>query len=358
MCDNTTEVPDLSEVPEIPGTNPLPFLDTALAGVRQYHAVTTALDLGLFELLLTPMTSCDCAKRLGCRENLMSPLCESLVSTGLLEKKGELFCTSAPARSYLVRDSPFCQQHALSFQRRLAGLWADLPVILKDGPVTYDRAQMFRDVIIPSMAESCRCGVLQNVTGQVAALPEFPAAKRLLDLGGGHGLYAIAFCQKNPDLEATVFDLPPVTDATCSFISRYHASRVHVLPGDFFCDPIGSGYDIIFSSSNPGGKVPSLIPKIADALNLGGLFINKQAVDEETADPWLSLEWNLWAFAGVEKQAKRYVFANSVPLAEYNRQLAEHGLIVCDIVPVDAQSAMTIARKVSGTKMREQDRAS
>lgn len=349
MCDNTTGIPDLALGPEIPGTNPLTFFDTALSGVRHYYAVTTALDLGLFELLKKPMTASECADRLGCRENLMALLCESLVSSGLLEKEGELFYTSATARSYLVRDSLFCQQHAVAFQRRLAGLWADLPAIMRDGPVTYDRAEMFRDVIIPSMAENCRCGLLQNVTAKVAALPEFPAAKKLLDLGGGHGLYAIAFCQKNFGLEAIVFDLPPVTDAAGSFIARYHADRVHVLPGDFFCDPIGSGYDIIFSSSNPGGKVPTLIPKIAEALNPGGLFINKQAIDEDTADPWLSLEWNLWAFSGVQKQAKRYVFANSVPLAEYNRQLADHGLVVRDIIPVDAQSAMTIAQKVTGT---------
>jgi hypothetical protein len=347
MCDNTTEIPDLSAVPAVAGTDPLAFLDTALAGVRQYHAVTTALDLGLFDLLQEPKTAGECAGDLGCRENLTALLCESLLSLGLLEKNGELFRTSATSRSYLVKHSPFCQQHAIAFQRRLAGLWADLPAIMRDGPVTYDRAEMFRDVIIPSMAENCRCGLLQKVTGQVAALPEFPAAKRMLDLGGGHGLYAIALCQKNPHLEATVFDLPPVIDATSTFIARYRTDRVTVLPGDFFCDPIGSGYDIIFSSSNPGGKVPALIPKIAAALNPGGLFINKQAIDENDADPWLSLEWNLWAFAGVQKQAKRYVFSDSVSLAEYNRQLAGHGLIVSETIPIDPQSAMTIARKVT-----------
>ena len=345
MCDNTTEIPDLSAVPAVPGTDPLAFLDTALAGVRQYHAVTTALDLGLFDLLEEPKTGRECADILGCRPDLTGLLCESLVSLGLLERHGEAFRTSMTARSYLIRHSPFCQQHAIAFQRRIAGLWADLPAIMKDGPVTYDRAEMFRDVIIPSMAENCRCGLLQNVTGRVAALPEFPAAKRLLDLGGGHGLYAIAFCQKNPELEATVFDLPPVIDAASHFIARYCADRVTILPGDFFCDPIGSGYDIIFSSSNPGGKVPALIPKITAALNKGGLFINKQAVDEEHADPWLSLEWNLWAFAGVQKQAKRYTFENSVPLAEYNRLLAEHGLVVRETIPVDALSAITVAQK-------------
>jgi hypothetical protein len=350
MCDNTTEIPDLAAVPAVPETAPLAFFESALAGVRQYHAVTTAFDLCLFDLLREPQTSSECAGILGCRADILALLCESLVSAGLLDKEGELFRTNATAQSYLVHDSPFCQQHALAFQRRLAELWGDLPVIIKDGPVTYDRAQMFRDVIIPSMAENCRCGLLQQVTSLVVALPEFPAAKRLLDLGGGHGLYAISFCQKNPGLEATVFDLPPVTNATQDFTAQYRADRVNVLPGDFFADPIGSGYDIIFSSSNPGGKVPSLIPKIAAALNKGGLFINKQAVDEEQADPWLSLEWNLWTFDGVQKQAKRYVFANSVPLAEYNRQLADHGFVVRETIPVDVQSSMTIAQKITGTE--------
>nr|WP_321353327.1 methyltransferase [uncultured Methanoregula sp.] len=346
MCDDTTEVFDLSAVPAAPTTNPLAFLDTALAGIQQYYAVTTALDLGLFDLLREPKTGKECAALLGCRADLLDLLCESLLSINLLEKEGVGFRTSETARTYLVRHSPFCQHHAIAFQRRLAGLWADLPLILKEGPVTYDRSEMFRDVIIPSMAESCRCGLLQDVTGKIAALPGFPAAKRLLDLGGGHGLYAIALCQKNPHLEATVFDLPPVLDATSSFIARYGADRVNVLPGDFFCDPIGSGYDIIFSSSNPGGKVPALIPKIASALNTGGLFINKQAVDSGDADPWFSLEWNLWTFAGVQKQAARYVFSNSVPLDEYNRLLTDCGFVIRTTIPIDAQSVMTVAEKV------------
>lgn len=345
MCDTTTEVPDLLAVPEDTGTAPLAFLDPALAGLRQYHAVTAALDLGLFELLEKPMTAAECAERLGCREDLTELLCEALASMGLLEREGDCFHTGRAARSYLVEHSPFCQQHAIAFQRRLAGLWEDLPSILKNGPVTYDRGDMFRNVIIPSMAENCRCGLLQNVTGLVAGLPEFLSAKRLLDLGGGHGLYAIALCRKNPGLEATVFDLPPVVDATSSFIARYAADRVSVMPGDFFTDPIGSGYDIVFSSSNPGGKVPTFIPKIAAALNDGGIYINKQGIDEGRPDPWLSLEWNLWAFAGVKKEAKRYTFNNSVPLEEYNRRLTEHGLSVIRTIPVDSTSVMTVARK-------------
>jgi len=346
MCDNTAPVPDLAAAPRISPANPLSLLDNALTGVRQYHAVMAALDLGLFEILREPKTGLECARELGCRPEIVTLLCEGLVFIGLLEKKGEYFHDSEITQTCFVDSAPYPQQHAIAFQRKLAGFWADLPRIAKDGPVTCDRAQMFRDVIIPSMAENCRCGLLQQVTARVAAIPEFPAARKLLDLGGGHGLYSIAFCQKNPALNAIVFDLPPVTGATQDFIRQYHADRVSVLPGDFFKDPIGSGYDIVFSSSNPGGRVPELIPKIAGALNTGGLFINKQAIDDAPYDPWLSLEWNLWTFAGVQKQAARYVFENSVPFAEYNRLLADHGFVVREIVPIDAQSAMTIAEKV------------
>jgi SAM-dependent methyltransferase len=347
MCDHMSPVPDLAAVPGISTANPLSFLDPALAGLRQYHAVMAAFDLGLFEILREPMTGPECALALQCRPEIVTLMCDSLATLGLLEKRGEHYRDSGITQTYLVSDAPFPQRQAIAFQRKLAGYWTDLPRIVQDGPVTCERAQMFRDVILPSMAENCRCGLLQQVTERVTAIPEFSSARRLLDLGGGHGLYSIAFCQKNPNLNAVVFDLPPVTDATRDFISRYRADRVSVLHGDFFKDSIGSRYDIVFSSSNPGGKVPELIPKIADALNPGGLFINKQAIDDNPYDPWLSLEWNLWTFEGVQKQAARYVFTNSVPFAEYNRLLAEHGFVVREIVPIDTQSAMTIAEKVT-----------
>ena len=347
MRNLSDEALDLTEIPEGCQPSPLHCIEQAIAGLRQYQALTTSFDLGLMDILLEPKTAQECAEKTGCRPDLIGLLCDGLTSLGLLEKTGEHYYTTEFSRRYFTRDAPFPQKNALAFQRRLAGLWLQLPDIMRSGPVTYNRAEMFRDEIIPSMADNCRCGLLQQVTRSVAAIPEFHMARRLLDLGGGHGLYSIAFCMKNPELEAVVFDLPPVTAATREFIARYHATRVSTREGDFFKDPIGNGYDIIFSSSNPGGKVPTLIPKIADSLKTGGLFINKQALDDIPADPWSNLEWNLWTFEGVQKKPVRYTFDNSVPLAEYNRRLEDHGFEIREIVPVDSISAMTIAQKTS-----------
>ena len=46
----------------------------------------------------------------------------------------------------------------------------------------------------------------------ISELPEFKEARKLLDLGGGHGLYAITFTKSNPNLGAYVFDFPDVVE--------------------------------------------------------------------------------------------------------------------------------------------------
>jgi len=210
----------------------------------------------------------------------------------------------------------------------------------------YPRGEQFRERVIPAMSEQSRCGLVQRVAGIVSSLPEFPSARWLLDLGGGHGLYAIALTRKNPDLSAVVFDLPEVTPVTREMIRRYGAQeRITTHDGDFFRDPLGTGYDILFSSSNPSGKMPALIPKISDALNPGGLYLNKQVIDIPEEDPFADLEWNLWALEGMKKKEKRFRFEGSVRMEEYNRMLGESGFVVRNTVPVDGRSVMTIAQK-------------
>lgn len=122
----------------------------------------------------------------------------------------------------------------------------------------------------------------------------------MLDLGGGHGLYAIAMASMNPDLNCVVFDLPEVIDTTCNYIISHNMDeQVKVLPGNFFSDDIGSGYDIILSSSNPSGKDMAMIKKIHESLNPGGIFINIQSGDSTIADNSLcQLESRMWALKG------------------------------------------------------------
>ncbi len=134
-----------------------------------------------------------------------------------------------------------------------------------------DASKFFAEIVIHSLAQNALLGELQRTVKIVSEFEEFKNAKKLLDLGGGHGLYAMAFTALNEKLKAYVFDLPHVVEKTKEYIRKFSADRVDVIAGDFFVDSIVSKYDVVFSSYNPGGKKAELIPKIYASLNKNGL---------------------------------------------------------------------------------------
>ncbi|MDD3874010.1 MAG: methyltransferase [Methanosarcina sp.] len=394
----------LLQKPEIDSDSFFKLIDSSIQGLREYRLLVSALDLGVFEALKTPLSARDLAEKLGCDPVLMPHFCEALYNLGLLDRfeekpideegaaqrqeKGEmadikLSCFASEGRSedksegesknlsedrdlnneaknsdavylvselsasYLLESSPFSQHNYLAARLRNAELWNRLTQIMKDGPETFEKETFFREVVC-SMAENARCGMLQETVRIVAEYVDFGKVKKLLDLGGGHGLYAIAFAKMNEDLQAFVFDLPAVTEKTKEFIEKYGASNVGVIPGDFFKDEIGDGYDLIFSSFNPGGKVPSLIPKLVEALNPEGTFVIRQMPDEKMeSSSLINLDWNLWTFEGVKKGESGYSFENSIPFTEYIEVLGNYGLEVFHSLDLKDESRIVFARKTT-----------
>lgn len=362
-AENCERASDLMQKPEIEADRLFKLLDSSIQGLRECRLISTALELRVFEALKVPLSAETLAEKLGCDPVLMPHFCDALYSLGLLdrfkegeykenenlqmkENKGAVYLVSELSATYLMKTSPFSQQHYLSERLRNIELWSRLPHILKNGPDIVEKGPFFGE-IIQSMAENARCGGLQETVNIVMENVDFKNINKMLDLGGGHGLYAIAFSKINENLQAFVFDLPSVTEKTKHFIEKYGASNVYVIPGDFFKDKIGNGYDLIFSSFNPGGKVPSLIPKIAEALNPGGIFITRQVPDEQMkSDPLISLDWNLWTFEDVKKGGSSYSFENSVPFSEYIDMLENYGLEVFQSLDMKGASRIVFARKI------------
>lgn len=75
--------------------------------------------------------------------------------------------------------------------------------------------------------------------------------KNLLDLGGGMGTYAVRFAKENPDLRATVFDLPDVIKITDEYIRESGLTdRVETQGGNCLKHGFGRGrFDIVFVSN-------------------------------------------------------------------------------------------------------------
>ena len=155
-----------------------------------------------------------------------------------------------------------------------------LKEILRTGakaPDPIERNNVFGRNFTYAMAQGALRGSLHRTVEAVSALPEFKGMKTLLDLGGGHGLYAIALCRLNPELCATIFDLPSVIETTKEYIVQFGMKkRIEISSGDFNRDDIGKGYDMILASDVLYRDREQLIlQKIHKALNKNGLAILK-----------------------------------------------------------------------------------
>lgn len=321
---------DFLQEPEVPPEQFFSLVDEGMHGMIRFAAVHAAGVLGLFDQLEgRDCTVLDLAALLGIDERALSPLLSLLCGIGLVSGKGDVYTNTPLASVFLVSGSPYCQKgHIHKNAVFLEKIWATLPERLVHGPLVFDREVFFRDLSLPAMAENALAGRLQRTIREVIAMPEFATAERMLDLGGGHGLYAVALTAQNPRLSAYVFDLPHIAPLAKDTIRKYHAARVSTLPGNFFTDDLGSGYDLIFSSSNPSGKSTTLLPRIAAALNSGGLFVNVQSDDAKSDDPYHELEWQLWTLGSADKGTGYYTRDQPFMTREYRGALGAAGFVI------------------------------
>jgi SAM-dependent methyltransferase len=96
------------------------------------------------------------------------------------------------------------------------------------------------------------CGMdalARDLAPLVAPKLKLQGVRHLLDLGGGPATYAITFARMNPEMRATVFDLPgPIKIARENIAKHGLGARIDTLAGNFLKDDIGSGYDFIWIS--------------------------------------------------------------------------------------------------------------
>ena len=117
-----------------------------------------------------------------------------------------------------------------------------------------------------------------NFKEVAAKVPVAKTHAKMLDLGGSHGLYSIELCKRNPVLQATIVDLPPVKKYAEECIVKNNASKnVSFLPSDFMKDELPKDVDIILAFNIIHGLNPdenkTLAKKVYNSLNEGGIYV-------------------------------------------------------------------------------------
>ncbi|MDV3244587.1 MAG: methyltransferase [Nitrososphaerales archaeon] len=130
-----------------------------------------------------------------------------------------------------------------------------------------------------NLFHSFEMSIAKTIEKDVVSKVKFDSTtRRLLDVGGGHGLYSIMLCKRHPELHATVFDSPKPLEQTKSIIeSEQMTKQVSVQAGNFFVDDLGKGYDaaLLFNIIHlfTAEKNLQLLKKVATALNPGGRLV-------------------------------------------------------------------------------------
>jgi SAM-dependent methyltransferase len=257
------------------GLAPTPLVDTFHA-VIVARAVMVATRLGVFDALAeAPLAGADIAAAVGVPEPGMEKLLNLLVAAGYLGFGKAGYSLTPTARKWLVGDSPHSVRDAVLL-RFLE--WQAIEAM--EDFVRTGKAIDVHDVIRGEEWDIYQRGMraLAGLSADEVArrVKIRPGATAMLDIGGGHGAYSVAFCRMHPDLRATILDLPDAVAAAAPLLAAEHVGeRVVHRTGDARTDNLGrEAWDLILiahlvhhfdDAANAG-----LIRHAADALKPGG----------------------------------------------------------------------------------------
>ncbi len=250
---------------------PAPMLD--LLGAQGFRVLVAADALGVFDVLAKgPASAETVAERIGARVRGTKLLLEALEALRYLKRHGQAYQMTRMARRWLPIVQPGLEYFAWETLKR----WDHLEAAVRDGTPAPDRQ---RDAAFQRMYQAGMRTVAALTADEVVSKVRVSAhARRLLDVGGGHGLHSVRFCRRHPDLTATVFDLPEARQETLAGIRDGDLeNRMSFRGGDFFEDDLGSGYDVallfdvvhMFEAERNG----TLVRRVAEALAPGGRLI-------------------------------------------------------------------------------------
>ena len=271
-------------------SDPDPFLDT-FTGLVAARAVTTAVMLGVFDSLHeAPAGAAELARRLELDPLGAETLLTTLATLGYVEPEGEGVRNTDVSERLLVRSSPETIATFVGEQGDLHWQVLELlPEAVRDGRAYAMHEERQHDAerwdaYIRGLFEISRPEQDAN-----AALVPVESPRRLVDVAGGHGGFAMAMCRRHPELEATVLDLPPSVAVGREIVAEQgFADRVSFVEGDVFELGLGQDLDVV-SAFNlihhlPEERDRELCRMARAALNSGGALVIGDSARPEPGD--------------------------------------------------------------------------
>jgi len=214
-------------------------------------------------------------------------LMNALTAMGLMEKSGDRYSPTIFAAEYLSRTSPRYLGHIIMHHHHLMAGWSRLDESVRSGVPIRGRVSHDSDDIERESFEMGMFNLAMQIAPRIVPNVDLRGKRRLLDLGGGPGSYAIQFCQANPHLAATVYDLPTTRRFAEKTIASFGLSdRITFRDGDFISDDVPGGFDVAWLSHILHGEGPEgcavTLQRAVAALEPGGLLMVQEFMLDDT----------------------------------------------------------------------------
>ena len=187
---------------------PAPMLD--LAGMLAYQTLSTAVRLDIFDCLAEKPSSVEeLAAMLGADEAGVLRLLKALEAIGYVEERNGRYQNSSMTEKWFLNGTQMDMKAAVTtWDTFVHDLWPNSAQIIRSGERPFDFYQYTASTPGLSSAHQRMMMSNANLVGpdivKKVVIPE--NATRLLDVGGGHGMFSVLFCQAHPWLQATIID--------------------------------------------------------------------------------------------------------------------------------------------------------
>jgi cyclopropane fatty-acyl-phospholipid synthase-like methyltransferase/Arc/MetJ-type ribon-helix-helix transcriptional regulator len=263
-------------------------------------ALLAGIRLDLFTPLKdSPMSVEQLAGQLAARADKLKPLLYALAAAGLLTVENGLFSNSSEANRFLVRGLSSYRggKHEVLLNNWQAGLRTAESIRTGAPQAKLDfagaSAAQLETFYRSNHAQALRRG------RELVETYDLSPHHTLLDVGGGSGGLSIAITEAYPRIQATVVDLPTVTQITQRIVEEAGAGdRVKVMTADVLSDGLTGSYDAAVLSSFiqviSAEKARRALQNVGKVVNPGGaIYIRGDIVEDSGISPMGAVMRNL-----------------------------------------------------------------
>lgn len=273
--------------PSLPGR----LFDLIQAPLR-WQLLETALGLGVFDRLAVRRSAEDLAADLGLDAGRLATVLNGLAAMDLLTKQDGEFVVAAEAAPYLTATGDRSMVDLLRTLPRLRH--GSVESLLRDGPPPPAALPSLADAAFwdgsaASLRSFHRSMGAEAMLTILEALPQWPTATHLLDVGAGSEVLATHIRRRRPDVRVTLCDLPPLAERSRRLVAEAgEADGITVIAGDYNEADLGGPHDIVWASMTLyyARDLTAVLGRLRAVLRPGGVVVSvHEGLTDEGTQP-------------------------------------------------------------------------